>query len=419
MENRPLIVSVLGSGGGVAKAVLSLLNKAAADPTDPLHPFLNRAEIHLIDRKPKKLDEYGRIAPNLKGRFVLHQFDLLELDRVRAHLADTGTSLVIDLSWADTVDMIALCDELGIAYTNTALEIVEVDDNEELEGFTLLERYRMFENNRHRFTRVKGIVCSGMNPGVVQWMAHTLLSEPSDRPPLACYIVETDSTFFKDPKRAKPNTIYSSWSPECFLDEALLNYPMLVQRRVPLVLYAPAYGQAFKVTLGDLQFYGALMPHEEVLTLGRLYGLETGFIYKVQDYMIDLLRANLDQPNALWDWEHRTLDPAEDELEGEDTVGVLVVYEDKERYMYNTLETRTIYAKYGVNATYFQVACGVYGAICTLLLDDLETGLFFVDELLAATDSSYGEYVSRYLERFVTGENAGTDGLLLQRLKPF
>ncbi|MBP1937046.1 hypothetical protein [Paenibacillus sediminis] len=39
-----------------------------------------------------------------------------------------------------------------------------MDDNEEYEGFTLIERYRIFEDNRSRFTNVKAIIGSGMNP---------------------------------------------------------------------------------------------------------------------------------------------------------------------------------------------------------------------------------------------------------------
>jgi len=412
-----LAISLLGSGGGVAKAVLSILNKAIEDIHDPLHDHLKRSVIHLIDREPKDIPYFGEHAPNLASRLRLHQFDLRNLKAVREHFTESNTSLVIDVSWADTVEMLEICDEMGIAYVNTALEIASVDDDKELEGFTLIERYRIFEANRSRFTNVKGIIGSGMNPGVVEWMAHQLLNAHADERPLACYIVETDSTFYKNKARAQEKTVYASWSPECFLDEALLNYPLFVQHHVPLILYNAVYEQEFKVTLGPVQFHGCLMPHEEVLSLGRLYDMETGFIYRVNAHTTGIIRDNLHCSEELWDWNHTVLDPSDAELTGEDLVGVLLVYEDKERFMYNVMDNASVCAQYKTNATYFQVACGVYGAACSLLMDEIKPGLYFVDELLLETASEYGRYVSYYLKHYVTGENAFSEGLLLSRMR--
>ena len=63
-------------------------------------------------------------------------------------------------------------------------------------------------------------------------------------------------------------------------------------------------------------------------------------------------------------------------------VGVLIVYEDKERFMYNVMSNQDVFSLYKVNATYFQVACGVFGALSALLLDDIPDGNYYVDELL-------------------------------------
>jgi hypothetical protein len=40
-----------------------------------------------------------------------------------------------------------------------------------------------------------------------------------------------------------------------------------------------------------------------------------------------------------------------------------------------------------------------------------------VDELLLQTNNHYGQYLSYNLTEFVWGENAQTDGLLLERMK--
>ena len=40
--------SILGSAGGVAKAILSILNKSAQDKNDPIHSFIVNVKFHLI-----------------------------------------------------------------------------------------------------------------------------------------------------------------------------------------------------------------------------------------------------------------------------------------------------------------------------------------------------------------------------------
>lgn len=417
MEQDEFNMSIFGSSGGVAKAMLSILNKAITDRNDPLYSRMNNSKVHLVDWKQQDMDYYLAFCPDLVDKLVLHQLDLRKLDEVKEHVTKTKTALVIDVSWADTVEMLAICDELAISYVNSAYEITSVDNDEQLEGFTLLERYRIVEENKSRFTRVKSILCSGMNPGVVQWMAFTLMNETPDQLPIGCYIVETDNTFYKDKSLAANNTIYASWSPECFLDEAIINYPMFVQHHVPLIMYNKVYELEFKVTLGQLQFHGCLMPHEEVLTMGRLYDMELGFIYRVSDYMTNLLQANLHQLEELWNWDHKVLNPLEAELIGQDLVGVLLVYPDKERYMYNAMDNAAIFAQYQTNATYFQVACGVYGGVCSLLLDEIDPGVHYVDELLMTKPINYGKYVSYYMKDFVKGENAVSEGLLLNRMR--
>ncbi|MDR6554996.1 S-adenosylmethionine decarboxylase related protein [Paenibacillus qinlingensis] len=416
MNNQKVIISILGSAGGVAKSVFAILDKSVQDVNDPIYHFISQCNIHLIDLKQKDVAYYESMLPHLSHAITLHQFDLSNLKMFRQHLTRTKTTLVIDISWADTVEMLQCCDELGIPYINSALENTWVDENEELEGFTLLERYRIFQENRGRFTNMKAIIGSGMNPGVVQWMALEVMKQAPGEMPLGCYIIEHDNSFYIDQSIVQKRTIYTTWSPECFLDEAILNYPMFMKRNMPVFLYNDVYELAFKVSLGNKQFYGCLMPHEEVITLGKAYDMETGFIYRVNDVTTELLCANLSNADELWNWNHRVLDPAEAELEGEDLVGVLLVYKDKERFMYNVMSNQSVFAEFKTNATYFQVACGIYGAISTLLLDEIPKGIYFVDELLSQTDSGYGKYLSYYMKDFVTGENNGSDGLLLDRV---
>jgi saccharopine dehydrogenase-like NADP-dependent oxidoreductase len=420
MIKNETVLTILGSAGGVAKSILSIINKSVVDQQDPIHSKLKTCKIHLIDHEQKDLTFYYHLFPNLKDKLVTHQFDLKDTITLLDHLKSSKTSLVIDVSWADTVEMLDCCNQLGIAYVNSALENTFVDDNEDLyQGFPLIERLRYFEKYKDQFINTTAIVCSGMNPGVVQWMAIKLLAENPDEQPLACYIVEHDTSFYKDKTRAKRNVIYTTWSPECFLDEAISSYPMFMSHRTPLFLYENVYDLEFSITLGSKKFAGCLMPHEEVYTLCKRFDFESGFIYKVNDYTTKLIRENLDDTDKIWDFEMKVLDPLDSPLDGEDLIGVLLVYPDKEKYLYNVLDNESIFADYKTNATYFQVACGIYASLSVLLNDSIPKGVYYVDELLLETNTNFEKYLTHYMTNFIIGENKQSEGLLLQRMKNY
>ena len=410
-------ISILGSSGGVARAVLAILNQSAQDKNDPMYPIISTSQFHLIDIKQKEKEYYDQLFPNLADKIKIYQLDLTVVSHFQKHLKKTKTKVVIDVSRADTIEMMKCCNELGVFYVNSALENTEVDEDESLYGFPVTERYIRFEDSKKNLTNMKAIVGSGMNPGVVQWMAIKLINENRGQKPLACYIVEHDDSFFKDKTLIKPNTLYTSWSVKCFLDEAILSYPMFVHHHLLQYFYEEVYAMEFKVRLGEKEFYGCLMPHEEVITLGELYDMQLGFIYRVNEYTTESIRNNLANVDVLWDWNQQLIDPDVGEIEGEDLVGVLLVYEDMEKYMYNVMKSSEIYPKFKTNATYFQVACGIYAAIASIILDDIPLGIYYVDELLLNSESKYGEYLTYYMTDFVTGDNKGTDGMLHQRLK--
>lgn len=417
MNTHKTVISILGSAGGAAKSILSILNKSIIDQNDPIHHLIAHSTLHLIDHQQKKQEYYDQLFPFLKDRLILHQLELNETEPFIRHLTKTKTEVVIDLSWADTVKMLQCCNKLNIKYVNSALENTFIDENETLyAGFSLIERIDYFEQFKHTFNNTTAIIGSGMNPGVVQWMALELLKKEPQLP-LGCYIVENDTSFFKEQKIAKKDTIYTSWSPECFLDEAIDNYPMLMKHHTPLFLYEDVYSIEFNVSLGDKQFNGSLMPHEEVYSLCRLYNMEGGFLYKVNKHTTELIRSNLDDTDRLWDYDMQILDPLETPLEGEDLVGVLLVYPDHERYMYNVLRNDVIFAQYQTNATYFQVACGIYASLAVLLLDQIPKGAYYVDELLLNTNNRFKRYLTHYMTDFITGENDQSDGTLLQRMR--
>ncbi len=132
MPDQKIILTVLGSAGGVAKAILSVLEKSSQDAHDPIHSFIRSCRLHLVDQKQKADAYYQSLLPRLFPQTTLHQFDLNESGKFRDHLLRTKTTHVIDVSWADTVQMLDCCSELGVKYINTALENTMVDENERL-----------------------------------------------------------------------------------------------------------------------------------------------------------------------------------------------------------------------------------------------------------------------------------------------
>ncbi|KIL36612.1 S-adenosylmethionine decarboxylase related protein [Cohnella kolymensis] len=415
MSGQPVALTLLGSSGGLAKAVLAILNRSVQDAADPIHSIIQHSTLHLIDIKQKDPAYYADLYPHLFSRLSLHQLDLMDVEAFREHLINSGTKAVIDVSWADTLHMLGCCNEMGIAYVNTALENSEVDDDASLYGFPLAERYERFERQKDTFNNSTSVICSGMNPGIVQWMAMKLRQENPQVNPLACYIIEHDNSFYSDQSVVQPETVYTSWSVECFLDEAIHSYPMFVRHRIPLYLYEDVYSAEYRVSLGDKTFYGCLMPHEEVMTMGKMWDCEIGFIYRVSEATTEVIRAHLDDTDVLWDWKQQIIEPSVSDVEGQDLVGVLMVYENEEKYMYNTLSSRDIFPKYRTNATYFQVACGVYAALSSILLDPLPKGAHYVEELLQTGKSKYENYLTYYMKDFVRGTNPRSDGLLHQR----
>src|SRR5574341_1955888 len=119
MAIQEVAISIFGSAGGVAKALLSLLNKSILDPNDPLHSLINNSKLHFIDYNQRDINYYNQICPDLLEQMVLYEFNLEDLTKVREHVFETKTTLIIDLSWANTIDILDICNDFGISYVNT------------------------------------------------------------------------------------------------------------------------------------------------------------------------------------------------------------------------------------------------------------------------------------------------------------
>ena len=80
---KPYNITILGSGGGVAKAILSIFNQSVVDKNDPIHQILMNTKFYLIDMKQKNMEYYTKLFPNLKDKLNLLQFDLNEVNKLK------------------------------------------------------------------------------------------------------------------------------------------------------------------------------------------------------------------------------------------------------------------------------------------------------------------------------------------------
>src|SRR4051812_15301229 len=129
MNESKLVMTILGSAGSLGRSLLALLNKASSDQFDPIHQKLLNSTIHLIDYKQKPLDYYQSICPNLFHRLKIHQIDLKDTIILKNFLKRSHTSIVMDVSLADTVEMLDCCNQLGVHYVNSALENIYINDH--------------------------------------------------------------------------------------------------------------------------------------------------------------------------------------------------------------------------------------------------------------------------------------------------
>ena len=413
------VITILGAGGGVARALLGILDRALVEENTPLYPAIGECQLHGIDRPQARdrLDAFlATRSDRLRERLTPHDGDAGDATALEAHLRATKTDVLVDLTGGDPREMLRACSRTGTRYLNSAIEITGPMPCEPVRILDEMETFRAFREEIG--SSVTGIVGAGMNPGIVQWLALDLIRRNENRVPLACYVVEHDTTFFSDPARARPGVAYTTWSPEGFMYEAAHSRPIFMRGQAPVALFENVYARQYRVRLGDHEFFAQLMPHEEVLSLGRLFDMETAFLYRVNDHTTEVLTdyARREASGGPMP-ECRPLPQNFAELTGADKVGVLLVYPDREVFAWNRMETIQVNERFGTNATYYQVACGTAAALASLLFDSLPSGLYYVDELLLQTRSRFGDYVPSFLKDITYGANPSSDGMLFDRMR--
>lgn len=359
---------VLGASGGLANAVLHSL----------LHHRGLFNKLILLDKNKKVLEnkyldhknlEYTFIHKELKSSRINDYFHLLNKHKI---------NLVLDLTDAETIPIIKATNEAGIDYINTSIN----DDTK-----TSSELISEIFATRSAWKNARAILCSGMNPGNVNmWVRHGIEK----------YGIPKEIIHFEyDTSMSRKWKAMVTWSIHEFLEEGVYDpggavlgkdkvkwlYPNALLHQVDM---KPILSPILKL---DKYPKGCLVLHEENITIGHRYNIPSKFIYAIHPQTMQALLKMYKKGKNVPRKDLQLADNLKTILDGSDNIGVLLKYKDKKVYYFNSIANTSVV---GTNATYTQVAIGVFAALFTLLFDKLKNGTYFVEELY---DTQYKNYM--------------------------
>lgn len=376
---------VIGASGSVARAFLRRLSGQRC----------HFGQLVLLDKNSRVLDAPHLDHQRLDYQFVRHHLRLPRDERWFARLLQKHRiHIVLDVSTHPTLPILAAVNAAGASYVNTAL------NDEHLEVGDLVRRlYPRREQPRN----APHILCTGMNPGVVNI--------------LVCYGIE----HFGKPRQIVHLEYDTSspvdgwrpvvtWSKQEFLTETAWNHTgyyngkslcrlagNALQHREPIRPW-------LRLISGQNQHPKAfLVLHEENLTVGRRFGVPSRFLYAVHPRTMRYLLARHRRNGTLRLHDLEQADNVAERLEGTDLVAVCLEYPHQRVYYVNQLPNSAVL---GTNATCAQVAVGIFAGLFTLLYDRLQPRLYFVEDLY---DTLYKRFVFSNLriEQFVCVRRKG------------
>ncbi len=373
---------ILGASGGVASAFLHCLvhNREFIDRLVLVSPKDRIYSNPYIDHK------------NLRYTFIKQKIDPYDAEEYHKLLKKHDIDIVLDLSDMDSIPILEATNRYGVSYINTSLNAEKKSVSELV--FDIYPR-------KKELNRAVHILCAGMNPGIVNMMVRHGIEKFGI--PKQIIHFEYDTSRLMMPSKLRHVAI--TWSPHEFLVENVRDPSGIAVGRNKvrkLVPNALNYRQDMKPILSPilkLQKYpkGFVVLHEENLTVSLKYNIPSRFIYSTDDEaMDDLVRIYKRKGKILRD-DLTLVTNTKMPLEGSDSIGVLLDYNGKKVYYFNSVSNISMI---GMNATYFQVIVGIFAALFTLLFDKLGKGVYFVEDLYA-TNYKYYAFDNMRIQEFV------------------
>jgi saccharopine dehydrogenase-like NADP-dependent oxidoreductase len=361
---------LMGASGGVSQAFLRYLShhhdlleklflwdKSDAIKTDAYidHQALNYTFIHGELKLPEQEEEY---------------ITFLKKNKI---------DIVIDLTDMDSIPILEASNKAGVSYINTAM-----NDEEKYAYELVFDIYP----RKEKLNKAAHILCSGMNPGVVNmWARHGI--EKFGIPKEIIHFEYDTSTISLGWKAMM------TWSLKEFLVECVRDpsgkmigrdqveklEPNALKHRVDMRnILAP-------VMTFDEYPRGFTVMHEENVSLAQRYNVPSKFIYAFNMKTMEELVSLYDEQQNVFKKDLIHGDNVRHPLDGADNIGVLLKYEGKRVYYFNSAPNNSAI---GTNGTYTQVVVGVYAALFVLLFDNLKYGAYFVEDLY---DTHYRHYL--------------------------
>ncbi|OHE79893.1 MAG: hypothetical protein A2107_13955, partial [Verrucomicrobia bacterium GWF2_62_7] len=305
---------ILGASGVVARAFLRRLGGWRA----------HFGRVVLLDKNERVLAD----------RFLEHQ--RLDYDFVRRRLRFPQDAayyrqllrryqidIALDVTDMDTLPILEATDAAGVSYVCTAL-----NDGKR----SVTELVSLLDATRARKRRAPHILCSGMNPGVVNiWVWHGVRHYGVPRE-----IVHFEYDTSKPANGWRPTL---TWSRRQYLTEVawdptgkVVDGKAVVLRTNALQNREPMHALLRPVMPLDSYPHGWLVLHEENLTLGQRLGVSSKFIYAIDQRTMAHLTRRWRQRGTLHVSDLEIGDNTVAPLDGTDTVGVCLEYDRRRVY---------------------------------------------------------------------------------------
>lgn len=372
MEHNLLKVMILGASGGIGSALINIL--AHHDLSDSIIP--HGTKLFLVDRSADI-----RVSDELRAKYsitLIPAFNITSFTDLETLLQEYQINALVEVADVETIEFVQVCAALGVLYVNSGYGVwPEVYAKEHPRCLMLVRALEIRNAIVNRYASVKssaGVVMgSGMNPGIVNALVErgierlaniNLIDKAALIDDLRYVIFTEEDTTIIPPTEFKEAEFPITWNPQhAFAEFTERSTGYVDQGRVQWVNSRPLDCR-LEVLCNDKIITGMLVPHEESVTIGEKYPhIASGFIYNIPS----ISAQRLPQVRGLQLITPVLLVPRSFQLEGADTVGVLLQTSRYGAYWLGFKNEHHEAVKYDTNATLMQVAAGVLAGARILL----------------------------------------------------
>lgn len=385
MLNRNVLIT--GGAGQVATGLLSILKEKS---------ILNTFNMHILDMVEPVVKFEG--VNYIEGSYI---YDLQDT------IIDNEINIIIHLVPNSSLPIFNACKNIPwqMYYIDASvyLNSYTCDVNQ---NYNLLSNFRKFDLIKNTIPNVKGISSTGMNPGIVNYLFEKLIREYGQKDLLAGYVIENDTYVVKN---GDPNKMYVTWGGEACPSECV-EHPIWFHNHIPIAIEdTRSVDIPFKFKMKGKTYNGMNVIHEECYRLSKKYNIETTFLYSLPDETVEKIK---EFPEVYDEDSVEVISPLKHETTGSETLGVKLVYKDRE---INCTNTNT--GNEHVTGTTYQVSSGVYSALMTIIeqyrhIDKLDWIDGFFDN--PALFETFGKHINSCLKFEIEHINE-SDGMLKDR----